>query len=118
MKNAAMVLGIIGGIVGMVVGFFVYGWVVFTDWFNGEVADTIEVSANAGRWQLVGLVAPILAIAGGAMSNQRPIVGAVLMFVSAAGMYWGLGFGVFTMFPIAMCGLAGVLGMAGASTNE
>ncbi len=118
MKNAAMVLGIIGGIVGMIVGFFVYGWVVFTDWFNGEVADTIEVSANAGRWQMVGLVAPILAIAGGAMSNQRPMIGAVLMFLSAAGMYWGLGFGVFTMFPIAMCAVAGVLGMAGAGSEK
>lgn len=113
-----MVLGIIGGIVGMIVGFFVYGWVVFTDWFNGEVVDTIEVSVNAGRLQLVGLVAPILAIAGGAMSNQRPMIGAVLMFVSAAGMYWGLGFGVFTMFPIAMCGVAGVLGMAGAGAKD
>ena len=113
MKNAAMVLGIIGGIVGMIVGFFVYGWVVFTDFFNNEVADVIEESANAGRWQVVGLIAPILAIAGGAMSIKQPIVGAALMFASAAGMYWGLGFGVFTMFPIAMCGLAGVLGMAG-----
>jgi hypothetical protein len=113
-----MVLGIIGGIVGMIVGFFVYGWVVFTDWFNGEVTDVIEVSANAGRLQLVGLIAPILAIAGGAMSGQRPMIGAVLMFLSAAGMYWGLGFGVFTMFPIAMCGLAGVLGMFGASSEK
>lgn len=113
-----MVLGIIGGIVGMVVGFFVYGWVVFTDWFNGEVVDVIEESANATRWQMVGLVAPILAIAGGAMSNQKPMVGAVLMFLSAAGMHWGLGFGVFTMFPIAMCGVAGVLGMAGAGTKD
>ncbi len=91
---------------------------MFTDWFNGEVADTIEASANAGRWQLVGLVAPILAIAGGAMSNQRPMIGAVLMLISAAGMYWGLGFGVFTMFPISMCAVAGVLGMAGAGTKE
>ena len=99
MKNAAMVLGIIGGVVGMIVGFFVYGWVVFTDWFNGEVADTIEVSANAGRWQLVGLVAPILAIAGGAMSTQRPMIGAVLMFVSAAGMYWGREYEGFNSYP-------------------
>ena len=113
-----MVLGIIGGVVGMIVGFFVYGWVVFTDWFNGEVTDVIEVSANAGRWQMVGLVAPILAIAGGAMSTQRPMIGAILMFVSAAGMYWGLGFSVFTMFPIAMCGLAAVLGTIGATSNS
>ncbi len=113
MKNAAMVLGIIGGVVGMIVGFFVYGWVVFTDWFNGEVPGAITQSANAGRLQAVGLVAPILAIAGGAMAIKRPVPGAVLMLLSAAGMYWGLGFGVFTMFPIAMCALAGVLAITG-----
>lgn len=118
MKNAAMVLGIIGGIVGMIVGFFVYGWVVFSEWINGEVGQVIEESANAGKWQFVGLVAPILAIAGGAMSGQRPYIGAALMFLSAAGMYWGLGFGVFTMFPIAMCALAGVFGVVGGYTKE
>ena len=113
MKNAAMVLGIIGGAVGMIVGFFVYGWVVFTEWFNDEVPGAIAQASNGDRLQMVGLVAPILAIAGGAMAPKRPIPGAVLMLLSAAGMYWGLGFGVFTMFPIAMCGLAGILAIAG-----
>lgn len=64
-----MVLGIIGG-------FFVYGLVVFTDFFNNEVADVIENSANAGRWKLVSPIAPFLAIAGGALSlrNRLPCV--------------------------------------------
>ncbi|HSF93240.1 MAG TPA: hypothetical protein VLA51_13700 [Paracoccaceae bacterium] len=114
MRNAALVLGVIGGIVGMIVGFFAYGWVEFTQWFNSEVRDMIDETASAQRWQLIGLVAPILAIAGGAMSNQRPVIGAVLMFASAAGMVWGIGFNVFTMFPIAMCLVGGVLGLAGA----
>lgn len=118
MKNAAVILGVIGGIVGMIVGFFAFGWVEFTEWFNAEVSDVIEETANSSRWQLVGLVAPILAIAGGAMSGTRPIVGAALMFISAAGMFWGLGFGVFTMFPITMCGVGGLLGVIASSTNE
>lgn len=113
MKNAALVLGIIGGVVGMIVGFFAYGWVEFTQWFNGEFRYTIDEAANGDRWQAVGLVAPILAIAGGAMSNNRPVVGAVLMFASAVGMYWGIGFNVFTMFPIAMCAVGGILGLSG-----
>ncbi len=118
MKNAATILGIIGGIVGMFVGFFAYGWVEFTDWFNAEVRDVIETTENAARWKLVGLVAPILAIAGGAMTGARPVIGAVLMFISAAGMLWGLGFGVFTMFPIAMCLVAGLLGLAAVGAKE
>ena len=118
MKNAAVILGIIGGVVGMIVGFFVYGWVEFTDWFNAEVNDVIEPTANAARWQIVGLVSPILAIAGGAMSGVRPVIGAILMFVSAAGMLWGLGFGVFTMFPIALCAVGGLLGILAVGTKE
>ncbi len=113
MKNAAMVLGIIGGAVGMVVGFFVYGWVVFTEWFDEQTPGAIEQVANADRLQMVGLVAPILAIAGGAMSPKKPLAGAILMILSAAGMYWGLGFGVFTMFPITMCALAGIFAVSG-----
>lgn len=113
MKNAAMVLGIIGGAVGMLVGFFVYGWVVFTEWFSEQAPGAIEQVANGGRLQMIGLVAPILAVAGGAMTPKHPLVGAVLMLVSAAGMYWGLGFGVFTMFPIAMCALAALFAFIG-----
>ena len=119
MKNAAVILGIIAGVLGMIVGFFVYGWVEFVDWFSAETGvDALEQPENAQQLQIVGFVAPILAIAGGAMSNPRPLIGAILLAVSSAGMYWGLGFGVFTMFPIAMSALAAVLGILGLATRE
>jgi hypothetical protein len=122
MKNAAMVLGIIGGVVGMVVGFFGYGWTEVAGWFsdatNGFTDKTLGEVENADRIRLVSLFAPILGIAGGAMSPGRPLLGAILMILSAVGMYWGFGFGVFTMFPIAMCLVAGLLGLAGALGRE
>jgi hypothetical protein len=46
------------------------------------------------------------------------MTGAVLMIVSAVGMYWGFNFNVFTMFPIAMCLVAGILGLTGALGRE
>ena len=52
------------------------------------------------------------------MSPKKPLAGAVLMLLSAGGMYWGFGFGVFTMFPIAMCLVAGLLGLSGAIGRE
>jgi len=119
MKNAAVILGIIAGVLGMFVGFFVYGWVEFVDWFSSETgSNALEQAENSGQLQAIGFVAPILAIAGGAMSNPRPLIGAVLLAVSSAGMYWGLGFGVFTMFPIAMSALAAFLGLLGLATRE
>jgi len=122
MKNAAMVLGIIGGVVGMIVGFFGYGWTEVAGWFsdttNGLSDKAIGTVDNPERIRFVSLFAPTLAIAGGAMSPGRPLFGAVLMLLSAAGMYWGFHFNVFTMFPIAMCLVAGVLGLVGALSQE
>ena len=119
MKNAAQVLGIIGGIIGVVVGFFVYGYVEFVDWFAAETqSDLLDQAENPERLQAVGLVAPLLAIAGGAMSNLRPAIGGILLALAAIGMFWGLGFGVFTMFPIAMTGLAALLALLGLVSRE
>ena len=121
MKNAAMVLGIIGGVVGMVVGFFGYGWTELVSWFSGAshgASDSLIHADNPDRIRFISLFAPILSIAGGAMSTQRPLIGAVLMVLSSIGMYWGFGFGVFTMFPIAMCLVAGLMGISGALGRE
>jgi hypothetical protein len=122
MKNAAMVLGIIGGVVGMVVGFFGYGFAEVGSWFsettNGLTDNVLGTGENADRSRFVGLFAPIFSIAGGAMSPGRPVTGAILMIVSAVGMYWGFNFNVFTMFPIAMCLVAGILGLTGALSRE
>jgi hypothetical protein len=118
MKNAALVLGIIGGILALIVGFSINGWFTFAEWFNAEVNDVIDPNENEQRLRAVGLIAPILAIAGGAMSVLRPFIGAGLMLFAAAGIIWGLGFGLFTMFPVALCLLGGLLGLAGAFTRE
>jgi len=111
MRNAALMLGVIGGIIGMIVGFFGYGYTEFIDWF-GEVPDIAEQVDNVGKIRAVSLLSPLLAIAGGAMARSRAMLGGALMILSAGGMYFGFGFGVFTMFPIAMCALGGVLALA------
>ena len=110
MRNAALVLGIIAGLWGMLVGFFSYGFTVFVDWF-GEVPDVITQPNNVELIRVTSLLAPILAIAGGAMARSQAVAAGVLLLVSAAGMYHAFGFGVFTMFPIAMAGLGGVLAL-------
>jgi hypothetical protein len=117
MRNAALVLGLIGGLLAMIVGFFVYGYVAFMDWF-GEVPDLARQVEDPQMMQAVSFLAPIIGIAGGAMARSRALWGGVLMLVAAIGIWQGLGFGVFTMFPIACLGLGGLLALAAGKPDE
>ncbi|NKX43511.1 hypothetical protein [Roseicyclus persicicus] len=117
MRNAALVLGLIGGVLAMVVGFFVYGYVVFIDWF-GEVPDLARQVEDPQMKQAVSVIAPLVGIAGGAMARARALWGGVLMLLAAGGIWHGLGFGVFTIFPIACLGLGGLLALAAGKPDE
>ncbi|MEX3016356.1 hypothetical protein [Gymnodinialimonas hymeniacidonis] len=117
MRNAALVLGLIGGVLAMIVGFFVYGYTVFIDWF-GEIPDLASQVDNPEFYRTMAFLSPILAIAGGAMAKSRALWGGVLMLLAAAGILYAFGFGVFTMFPIAFCGLGGVLALAAGRPDE
>lgn len=117
MRNAALVLGLIAGIVGMIVGFFGYGYTVAIERF-GEIEGVASQVDNVSLIRAAALLAPMLAIAGGAMAKMRALWGGALMLLSAAGMYYAFGFNVFTMFPIAFAGLGGVLALAAGKPDE
>lgn len=112
MRNSALILGIIGGIWGMVVGFFGYGYTVVMQNYGTQLSGVAAQVHNVALVQAASLIAPILAIAGGAMARSRNMIAGVLLLTSAGGMQIAFGFGVFTMFPIAMCVLGGILALA------
>lgn len=111
MRNAALVLGIIGGIWAMVVGFFGYGYTSFIEQ-NGATGELLTQVDHPFVIKAASFLAPILAIAGAAMARSLNMAAGVLMLASSAAIWLAFGFGVFTMFPIAMCGLGGVLALA------
>ncbi len=117
MRNAAMILGVIAGLIGMIVGFFGYGFVELIDQF-GEIEGIAEQVENPELIQTASIVAPLLAIVGGAMAHSRALIAGILLLISAAGMYYAFGFGVFTMFPIAFAGVAGLFGLAAGKPDE
>jgi hypothetical protein len=110
MRNAALTLGLIGGVLAMIVGFFGYGYTEFIDQ-NGEFADIAKQVQHPMVIRIASFLAPIMAIAGAAMARSQNIPAGVLMLAAALGILVAFGFGVFTMFPIAMCGLGGVLAL-------
>lgn len=111
MRNAALVLGLIGGVLAMIVGFFGYGYTDFIE-KNGEIGDLARQVDHPMVIRAASFLAPILAIAGGAMARSQNVPAGVLMLASALAIWLAFGFGVFTMFPIAMCGLGGILALA------
>lgn len=111
MRNAAMVLGLIAGIMGIFVGLFGYGYAEFSD-AQPDIADAIGLFENPGFIRFASFAGPLLAIAGGAMARDRGLWGGILLILSAAFFYFGFGFNVATMFPIGFAGLGGLLAIA------
>ncbi|MBO9444569.1 hypothetical protein [Ruegeria sp. R14_0] len=117
MRNASMILGVIAGLIGMIVGFFGYGYIAFIDTY-GEIEGLAEQVDNAQFIQAASIVAPLLAVAGGAMAHARALIGGILLLISAVGMYFAFGFNAFTMFPVAFAAVAGLLGLAAGKPDE
>lgn len=111
MRNAALILGVFGGIWGMIVGFFGYGYTVVLQTYGDSLHGIADQVHNVDLIRAASLIAPMLAIAGGGMARSRNFLGGWLMLASAVGMHWAFGFGVFTMFPIAFCALGGLLAL-------
>lgn len=118
MRNAAMILGILGGIMGAVVGFFGY---LFA-WFDTNYEEVTDAARDVGigeyaldpvLLQVLSVAAPILAIAGGAMAPSRPFVAAGLLALSGGGLLYAFGFGLFTGFVLVAIGVAAVLALMG-----
>ncbi|MDG1862852.1 MAG: hypothetical protein P8J02_06515 [Yoonia sp.] len=116
MRNAALMLGIIAGLMGIVVGMFGYGYAELSV-ARPEVNDLFSID-NPGLIRFASFMAPLLAIAGGAMAKARALWGGGLLLVSSALFYTAFGFNVGTMFPIGFAALGGILAIAAGKPDE
>lgn len=117
MRNAAGMLGLIGGLIGILVGFVGYGYVEVTT-ARPEVGEIFGLMDNPGFIQFASFIAPLLAIAGGAMARTRALWAGILMLLSCAAFYTAFGFNLGTMFPIGFVGLGGILAIAAGKPDE
>ena len=117
MRNAASVLGLIGGLIGIVVGLFGFGYAELAE-RHSEVGEIFGFLENPGFIRFASFIAPLLAIAGGAMAKARALWGGILMLISCFFFYTAFGFNVGTMFPIGFAGLGGLLAIAAGRPDE
>lgn len=115
MRNAALVLGIIGGCLALIVGFVSFGYTEFIREY-GEVEGLASALDREGLVRTASFVSPLLAIAGAA--KARALWGGILMLISAGLMTYTFGIGPFTLFPIGFVGLAGLLAIAAGKPDE
>ncbi|PVH29545.1 hypothetical protein [Pararhodobacter oceanensis] len=117
MRNAALTLGVIGGLLAMLIGFFGYGYTELLR-SHAEVGEMFGQVENPQLIRVASFLAPLMAIAGGAMAKIRALVGGLLLIAAGGLMYLAFGFGVFTMFPIGFCLVGGVLALAAGKPDE
>jgi hypothetical protein len=120
MRNTALILGVISGLWGMVVGFFAVGYSTLVDTIDTHVPDQdiLNQLDDVGMIRVVSLLAPVLALVGGGLVHARPTWSGPLLLLSSAGMYWGFKWNFFTMFPITLCAIAGILAILAAYTKS
>lgn len=117
MRNAALTLGLIGGLIGIIVGLVGYGYAEATA-RHAELGEVFGLLERPGFVRTASFLAPLLAIAGAAMARSQALVGGILMLVAAGLFYAAFGFHLGTMFPIGFVGLGGVLAIAAGKPDE
>jgi len=100
MKVAALILGIIGGLIALTFGFLGFGL--------GAMANA--ANAGGGGLKVVSIAVPVVALIGAGFVMAMPVLGALMMGGAAIAFIAILGFGTFTMVPVVILGIAALLG--------
>lgn len=117
MRNAAAVLGLIAGLIGIIVGLVGYGSAELAD-RAPEITDNFYILDNPAFTRFASFVAPLLAIAGGAMARDRALWGGIAMALSCVAFYTAFGFNIGTMFPIGFSALGAVLAITARQPDQ
>lgn len=109
MKVAALIFGIIGGLISILFGMLGHAL--------GGLAN--YGSAGSGSFlRLLSVGLPILALVGAGIVINKPVNGAIFMAVAALGLMMILGFNFVSMFPIMLLGVGALLGFLGSQQDK
>lgn len=109
MKTGALVLGIIGGLLALLIGQLGYGL--------GIIAD-LDNSGSGAPFKAISIGLPVAALVGAGMVKAKPLIGAGLLAVSAISLVLLLGFNFLSLIPVVLLGVAALLGFLGAQESD
>jgi len=102
MKVGALILGILGGLIALSYGVLGFGL--------GSIASSGNQQGSGALLQFVSLAVPIAALVGAGIVLSKPAIGAALMGGSAVVLVLLLGFNFFSLLPVVLLGIGGLLG--------
>lgn len=94
MRIAALILGLIGGLILLLYGLVGYG---------------LATLGSLGDYQILSVVIPLACLAGAGIAMVNAPLGGAMLAASAAGTVWILGFNIVTVFPVALAGLGAAM---------
>ncbi len=107
MKTGALIIGILGGLIALAIGFIGYGL--------GSMANAGQAGSGS-TLKMLSIGVPIFALVGAGMVMARPIIGATLMAGSAIIFVIVVGFNFISLVPVVLLGIGAFLGFF--STKE
>jgi hypothetical protein len=102
MAIAALILGIVGGLLGLLLAVFGYGL--------AAIAGAAGAS-GAGLFKFLVIVIPVASLVGGGMAIAKPLIGGILMLISAVLVLALFGFNFFTFLSVVLSGVGGILAL-------
>lgn len=111
MRAGALILGILGGLGALSLGFVAY-------LFGGFIGFAPANAAAAGTIKFFAVVIPLVALVGAAIVMAKPVVGGLLMIASALALFFTLGFGVFTFTTEILIAVGGTIGLLSANSAK
>lgn len=99
MKVAALIFGILGGLVSITYGLIGFG---------------VGAMGDSGGMKFLSIAVPLAALLGAGLSMSKPVIAAGLMGGSAVIFVLLLGFNFFTLVPVILLGLGAVFAFLAA----
>ncbi len=109
MRSAAMVLGIVGGIFGLL-----FGAACFT---FGSLGAELGVEGS-GLFMLSSVGFPVAGLVGAVVVKRKPATGGLLMLLGAIGFTWLVGLNFLSLVPGIPLALGGALGFYEARATK